>query len=248
MSRWFKGSFILFCKEIRDVFVSPLVYVLGGIFIGITGWLFFNNLLVSQRMTVTSITNSVFVPTISNMNFILILLVPLLSMGLLSEEKKIGTLNLLYKSTLTEGQILFAKYCAGLTTALFIISLTLIFPIVLAIAGYTDWPIVGSSYVGLVLSVMCYFSVGIFSSSLTKNQIIAALTSFGILMGLTFLVFTANVTDNYLVGIIFRYISIISHFDVFLRGTIKSYDLIYFISFIAFFNFLSLRSLQSRNW
>jgi ABC-2 type transport system permease protein len=242
------GVWVLLKKELRDIFLSPLVYVLGGIFIALSGWLFYNNLLVSQKMTVTSLTNGVLIPTLSNMNFIFLLLSPLLTMGLFSEERKNGTLNLLYRSTLSEGQILAAKYFTSVIMALFILSLTIIFPIILAVSGYTDWIIVFSAYAGLLFSIMCYLAVGVFASTLTDNQIVAAITSFGMLMALTFIVFTANVTDNYLVGTIFRYFSTFFHFDGFLRGTIKSFNFVYFISFIGFFSFLSHKSLQSRNW
>ena len=121
-------------------------------------------------------------------------------MRLFAEEKKTRTLDLLLASNLGHGSIIGAKFISSLTMALFILSFTLIFPLVLALAGYSNWPIVLTSYGGNVLSIMGYLAVGLFASSLTENQIVAALLGFCILLGIMLMAITANATNNFFSG------------------------------------------------
>ena len=163
-------------------------------------------------------------------------------------KKKRVYLDLLLRSQLGHGQIIAAKFLSSLATALFPISLTLVFPIILAIAGYSNWPVVLSGYVGVVLCVMCYLAVGLFTSSLTENQILASLTAFCILLGVMLLAVTANATHNDFLAQFFFYFSTPSHFESFARGAFQSYDFVYFISFMGFFFYLTHISLDTRNW
>ncbi|MBT3584602.1 MAG: ABC transporter permease subunit [Halobacteriovoraceae bacterium] len=243
-----RGITTLWKKESRDFFSSPLVYILAGIFCALMGWLFYNYLIASKDITNKTLSMSILIPTYGNMNFIFLFLAPLLTMKLFSEEKKLHTLDLLLQSNLNHFQIIAGKFLAGLTVMLFMLSLTLIFPIILSFSGYNDWGTVASSYAGIVFSIMCYLSVGIFASSLTDNQIVAALSGFGILMFLMLLVLTSNATHNVLLQQIFSYLSTPYHFESFVRGAFRSYNLIYFVSFIGFFFYLTHKSLDSRNW
>jgi ABC-2 type transport system permease protein len=128
------------------------------------------------------------------------------------------------------------------------LSFTILFPVILAISGYSDWGVVWSSYFGVVLSVMCYLAVGLFCSSLTDNQIVASLLTFCILLGSMLLVITVNATENYLLTLIVQYMTIPFHYEGFVKGLIRSYSFVYYASFLSFFFLLTQKSLQARKW
>ena len=229
---------ILAKKELKDAFSSPLIYVLSGLFSMMMGWLFFNYLLQSSQMTTTTMTQGVITPMFGNINFIFIFLCPLITMRSFAEEKKQHTLDLLLRSELSEIEIILGKLLSNVCLVLFMLSLTSLFPIILSLSGFSDWGVVGSSYT----------TVGLFCSSLTDNQIVASLLTFCILLGSMLLVISVNATNNYLLALMIQYLTIPFHYEGFTRGVIKSYSLIYFLSYYAFFILLTLKSLQRRKW
>ena len=245
---YMKKVMILAKKEMKDSFSSPLIYVLAGLFSLMMGWLFFNYLLQSKEMTTTSMTQGVITPIFGNINFIFIFLCPLITMRSFAEEKKQFTLDLLLRSELTEMQIIFGKFISNTLMVFFMLSLTLLFPIILAFSGYSDWGVVWSSYLGIALSIMAYTSVGLFCSSLTDNQIVASLLTFCILLGSMLMVISVNATNNYLLALIIQYTTIPFHYEGFTKGLLRSYSFVYFLSYLSFFFLLTLKSLQSRKW
>ncbi len=246
--KFFKGILLLTKKELSDNFTTPLTYVVMGMFSIITGWLFFNYLAISKDVTTLSILDSIIMPTFGNINFIFLFITPILTMKVFAEEKKMHTLEALLLSELKDQQIIFAKFISCIITAISILALTLIFPTILHFSDYQNWPIVLNSYLGTILVICCYISVGIFASSLTDNQMVAAIVCFAILLGIMTLIFAANTTNNYLIGQMLKYLSIGFHYEPFLRGVGKSYNFIYFISFISFFLHLTNIRLKARNW
>lgn len=239
---------ILAKKELKDSFSSPLIYVLTGLFSLMMGWLFFNYLIQSRQMTTTTMTQGVITPIFGNINFIFVFLCPLITMRSFAEEKKQFTLDLLLRSELSEMQIILGKFISNVAMVLFMLSLTLLFPLILSFSGYSDWGVVWSSYLGIVLSIMAYTAVGLFCSSLTDNQIVASLLTFCILLGSMLLVISVNATNNYLFALIVQYTTIPFHYEGFTHGLLRSYSIVYFICYFAFFFLLTLKSLQSRKW
>ena len=242
------GIWIILKKELKDTFLSPFVYLLGGFFCLITGWLFFNYLLASGEHTTKTLDETVLIPLFGNMNFIFLFLAPLLTMKLVSEEKKNQTLELLLGSHLHPIQIIFGKFFSSLIMVGFFLSLTFLFPLTLSLSGHSNWPLVGGGYLGTFLSVMAYLSVGLWSSSLTNNQVIAALLGFCLLLGLTLLALAGNATHNFILAQILQYMSVPVHFENFLRGGVRSYNFIFFFSLSGFFLYLTHLSLESRKW
>lgn len=238
----------IFKKELKDVFGSPLIYVLSGLFCFMMGWLFFNYLQQAKTLTTVSMGQAVITPLFGNINFMFIFLAPLITMRSFAEEQKQHTLDLLLSSKLTLGQIVLGKFLAYFSMISFMLIFTFIFPLILALSGYSDWGVVLSSYLGIFLSIMAYLSVGLFCSSLTDNQIVAALLTFCFLLGSMLLVITVNATNNYLLAMMVQYLTIPFHYEAFSKGVIRSYSLIYFISFVGFFFLLTIKSLQSRKW
>lgn len=248
MANFFNGIWVLSKKEIKDFFVSPLVYILSGVFFLVLGWLFFNYIIAAKDITLGSLSNRVLLPIFGNMNFIFLFFVPLITMKLFSEEKKLGTISLLYQSRLNETQIILGKFLGALFIILFMIALTFLFPAILYFSGYEDWGLVITCYSGLLLSVMCYLAVGLFASSLTENQIISAVVGFAILLGLMLLVVSVRATNIKILGQIASYLAVPYHYEGFVRGAILNYNLVYFVSFIGFFLYLTHRVLCSRKW
>lgn len=244
----FSGIWIVTKKELSDAFGSSLVYVLTGLFSLLMGWLFFNYVVLSTEMTAGTLLQSVFNPIFGNMNFVFLFFAPLLTMHAFALERKQGTLGLLLLSNLTQTQIILGKFLSAILTAGFMLSFTLILPIIMAFAGYSQWSVILTGYFGIILSICCYVAVGIFASSLTDNPVISAVLSFCILMGMMLLVLSANASENPLVGEILSYFAIPFHYEGFVRGAMKSYNFIYFASVTGFFLWLSERSLESRNW
>lgn len=239
---------ILVKKELKDSFFSPLVYILTGLFCFMMGWLFFNYLLQAKALTSVTMTQSVITPIFGNINFIFVFLCPLITMKSFAEERKQATLDLLLRSELSETQIIIGKFISMVFVVLFMISFTFVFPIILAFSGYSDWGVVGSSYLGVLLSVMAYLSVGLFCSSLTDNQIVASLMTFCILLGSMLMVISANATNNYLLALIVQYTTVPFHYEGFVKGLVRSYSLVYFACYLSFFFLLTRISLQARKW
>jgi ABC-2 type transport system permease protein len=239
---------ILVKKELKDAFLSPLIYILAGLFCFMMGWLFFNYLLQAKQLTTRNMTEAVITPIFGNINFIFVFLSPLLTMRAFAEERKQATLDLLLRSELSEIQIIISKFISNMLLVLFMISFTLIFPVILALSGYSDWGVVSSAYIGVLLSIMAYLSVGLFCSSLTDNQIVASLLTFCILLGSMLMVITVNASNNYLLSLIIQYLTVPFHYEGFIRGLLRSYSFVYFASYIGFFFLLTLKSLQSRKW
>lgn len=239
---------VLIKKELKDSFYSPLIYILTGLFCFMMGWLFFNYLMQAKTLTTVTMAQAVITPIFGNMNFIFIFLCPLLTMRTFAEERKQGTLDLLLLSKLSEMQIIIGKFISNAILVLFMLSFTLIFPLILHFSGYSDWGVIGSSYLGVILSVLAYLSVGLFCSSLTDNQIVASLLTFCILLGSMLMVITVNATNNYLLALMIQYLTVPFHYEGFVRGGVFSYSLVYFISYLGFFFLLTLKSLQARKW
>jgi ABC-2 type transport system permease protein len=239
---------ILVKKELRDAFSAPLIYILTALFCFMMGWLFFNYLLQAKQLTTATMTQAVITPIFGNINFIFVFLCPLLTMRSFAEEKKQSTLDLLLRSELSELQIILAKFISNMVLVFFMIAFTLLFPIILALSGYSDWGVVGSSYLGVLLSIMSYLAVGLFCSSLTDNQIVASLLTFCILLGSMLLVITTNASNNYLLSLMIQYLTVPFHYDGFTKGVLRSYSFVYFASYLGFFFLLTLKSLQSRKW
>ncbi len=239
--------FALYKKEVTNYFLSPLAYILSAVFIFLTGWSFYNAIeLVSQNQTFQ--VQNLIQALVSNMNTFFIFLAPLLTMRLFSEEKKMNTESLLFTSSLSDTEIILGKYLASFSVLLFMMALALIFPIVLTFSGLKVWHLVFTSYLGLTLNIMAYLSIGLFASSLTANQALAAFISFLLFFVFYLLGWSAQTIVNYSLSSLLQYIGITSHFYSFAMGGIKSTDIFYYLSFTIFFLFLSHKSLQSRRW
>lgn len=228
-------------KEFRSYFVSPVAYVLITIFLILSNWLFFNTYFLEKEASMRIF--------IARMPWIFLFFVPAVTMRIWAEEKKLGTMELLMTLPLKDHEVVLGKFLGSLGFLALCIALTFSVPITVAMTGNPDWgPIIGG-YVGTLLMGTAYLSLGLFISSLTENQIVAFILS--LLVSFVFLIigeqFVLYAIPEGFVPL-FEYLGFGSHFMSISRGVIDSRDLIYYFSFIFFFLYLNVQSLESRKW
>ena len=228
-------------RELKSYFVSPIAYVITALFLLISGFLFSVILLQSNEATLRYL--------FSNLGVIWLFITPALTMRLLAEESRTGTIELLLTNPVRDIEVVIGKYLGALGFLLVMLACTLYYPALLFIFGEPD-PDVGpmiSGYVGVILQGAAFLAVGLLASSLTQNQIVAAVLTFAILLIMWLSESVANFVGRP-IGDLMRYLSVTSHFQDFSRGVIDTTHVIYFLSVVAAALFLTLLSLQSRRW
>lgn len=249
--------FVIAAKEVKSFFKSPLGYVLAGLFSLITGWIFFNLLVTFVENTQNlpgrplgqlDFVNNVVLKLFGNINFLLLFICPILSMGTFAEEKKDSTIDLYFTAPISDYHIVIGKYLASLGKVTFLLATTFIFPVILWSIKISDFSFIYSGYIGLLLNSMCYLAIGMAASSTTKNQIVAALVSFVVIMGLWMISWGIQISTNYFYVEILKFITVVNHFEMFVKGMIGLSDIFYYLSFIVFSLFLTKKIIEARNW
>lgn len=245
-------------KELRHYVYSPIAYILAGVFHCIIGFFYYNSLVLYSRSVVEMSGSGQpaesFTPMVvivqglfNSMGLILVLLTPLITMRLVSEEKRSRTMEFLMTSPTSLLMLLCGKYLAAWFVYLTIILTTLYIPISLHILSRVNWWHVGAAYLGLVLVGGAMISVGLFTSTLTDKQVVAAVLSIGILIILWFLgggIGMASQRGTYLL----REVSLYTPFRNMCMGLIDLRDICYLVSFTITMLFLSQRVLESDRW
>jgi ABC-2 type transport system permease protein len=194
-----------------------------------------------------NLTDIVIKPFFSDLAIILLLMLPLITMRLYSEEKKAGTIELLFTYPVSDASVLTGKFCATMLVLISMLACTVPYMIMLEVIADLEWGIVVSGYVGVVFMGAAFIALGVFTSSLTENQIVAAVISFGALL-LFWAVGWAKMVAGPVLGSVLEHLSIISHLDPFTKGLIDTRDVVFYLVFIFFWLFLTLRFLSSRFW
>lgn len=226
-------------KEFKSYLASPMAYVVTGIFLGLTGFLF-----QGSPSTYSETSISGFLGTGS---ILLLLLASVLTMRLLAEEKKMGTLELLLTAPVRDSEVIVGKFLGSLGILTAMLALTFYYPLLLMWFGDPDWGPIATGYLGLFLLGCTSLAVGLFASSLTSNQIVAAVVAGGILCALWFLGMAADLFPEAM-GEVIGYLSLYYHFPDFMRGVIDTRGIIYYLSTTVLFLFLAIRSLESSRW
>ena len=181
------------------------------------------------------------------MSLILLLMMPLLTMRLFSEEKKSGTIELLLTYPIKDMEAIMGKYLACLSLFFLMLLLTALYPFLLIVFAKPEIGPILTIYLGLFLMGAAFIALGTLVSSLTENQIIAAAVTFGILL-LFFLIGWASTFVGSSFGSVLEHLSIMKHFQNFTKGVIDTQDIIFYINFIIFSLFLTGMSLESKKW
>ncbi len=257
-----KKTFAIFQKELKHFFYSPIAYIVIAAFAIITGIFFylylssfveaaFMDMIRSQQLRTPpqkfNINLQLIRPYFFNLALISLFVLPLVTMRLYSEEKKSGTVELLYTSPISVGNIVLGKFFAGIVFYIIMLIPTMIFQALLFIYGNPELGPVVSGYLGLILLGSAFISGGLFISTLTENQIIAAIGGFGLSLLLWVIGWAANFSGQGLSELL-KYLSIINHFEDFAQGVIDTQHVFYYLLFSAFGIYLSLKSVESVKW
>lgn len=253
-----KNVYAILKKELASYFGSPVAYVVITIFLLISGYLFYSSFaffsMISYRsmgnpaiLQQLNVTEGVIRPLYGNMSVILLLMIPLLTMRLFSEEKKTGTIELLLTYPVKDSEAILGKFLACATLLFLMLALTALYPILVILFAKPEAGPILTVYLGLFLMGMSFIALGIFASSLTENQIIAASITFGTLLLLFVIGWASGFVGNTL-GKILVHLSVMEHFGNFSKGIIDTKDVIFYINFTVFFLFLTANSLDSKKW
>jgi ABC-2 type transport system permease protein len=227
-------------RELKTYFVSPVAYVVTAFFLLIAGYLFAAILLQSNEATLRYLQ--------SNLSVIWLFVTPFLTMRLLAEEQRTGTIELLLTNPVREFEVVLGKYLGALMFLLFMLTFTLYYPALLYfLNGRPDLGPMAAGYLGIILQAGAFLAIGLLASSFTENQMIAAILSFAILLVLWLSDAVANSVGSP-VREIFRYLSITQHFQDFPRGVIDTTHIVFFLSIVVGALALTMLSLQSRRW
>lgn len=242
----------LFRKELRSYFVSPLFYVVAAVFFCLCGFFFYTRLIffVEYGFGLNILGNfwlAFLAGAPYSISMVLLLVMPLLTMRLFAEEKKLGTIELLLTYPLRDRTILAAKYCACAVVLAILLFGTLGYPAYLYALQPLPWTPLLSGYLGLLLLGLSFISCGLFISALTENQVVAAIATLGILLLFFVLTWNEAATSPPLLRVLAQ-VSMFDHFETMARGVIDMRDVLYFVFFISFFNALTLRALEARTW
>lgn len=237
-------AFYIFWKEFRGYLTSPISYVITGTYLTIIGFLFSSYLIESKRV-------DFFPQVLGNMVFLLLFVTPALTMRLLAEERKQRTVALLFTSPVATWEIVVGKFlaCLGYLTCVFLV--TGIYPLVLMRYGEPDLWMIGAAYLGALLCTAALVSIGVFTSSLSDSQMMAAILAFGISLFFWLVQFSdqflrRNASEG--LATLVRSMSIHMPFWQFLSGAVHLKHVVFYLSFIAFFLYLATRKLSSNAW
>jgi ABC-2 type transport system permease protein len=228
----------IFQKELRSYFNSPVAYIVMAVFLIILGWFFTSSLFLQNSSTL----RTVFEMT----PFLLLFFAPAITMRLISEEKKSGTLEILMTRPVLEHEIVIGKFLAALALYACTLLPTLVYFITVALLGKLDFgPVIGG-YLGLLFVGGVFLAASLFGSSITENQVVAFIISFLIVFVLFILDKVVMVVPAF--ASVLEYVSIDYHFSNIARGVIDTRDIIYYLSMIAFSLLLGTVALQKRHW
>jgi ABC-2 type transport system permease protein len=246
-------------KELKSYFASPIAYIVIGFWALLYGYFFVAllNYFVRQSLQMgqmgmqgpqaMNINQQLIRPLLQNVLILILFLMPMVTMRSYSEEKRSGTIELLLTSPLTDFQIIMGKFLGAMALYAAMLAVTLIHVGLLFIYGRPEWKPLVTAYIGLLLMGGCFISVGLFISSLTKNQIVAGMVTFAVFLMLWIITWIGSFSGP-TIDKLTQYLSIVDHYDDFGKGVIDTTHLIYYVSFITFGLFLTAKAVDSERW
>jgi len=243
-------------KELRSYFASPIAYVIIGLFALLFSRFFYAYLMVFvQRSSgmmgmgggANNINQEMIRYVLMNSAVIILFVMPMITMRTYSEEKRSGTIELLLTSPLTDLEIIVGKFLGAMGLYCAMLAVTVAYMGILFFYGNPEWRPVVAGYLGLVLLGGCFISVGLFISSLTRNQIVAGMVTFAVFLLLWIITWMGSFSGP-TIDKLTTYLSIIDHFDDFGKGVIDTTHVVYYLSFITFGLFLTAKSVDSERW
>jgi len=229
-------------RELRSYFDSPTAYIVVVAFLLVAGWMYFSSLFLSGRADMRTF----FAPSPFSPSMMLVVIIPAITMRLVAEERKSGTIELLTTLPITDTQVILGKYLGALGLVFFGILLTLLYPIAVSTIGELDWGPVITGYAGLLLFAGALSAIGVLCSTITDNQIVAFILGFTLCAALYFIYYLQFFMPQSIAPVL-EYISTSFHLDNLARGVIDTRDVLYYMSLIVGALFLSVRSLARQH-
>ena len=249
----------ILAKELRCFFVSPIFYVVGAVFLFISG-------LIAHLMTVNAgqqavrflqvqntyaqlnLNELVFRSLFYSLDFVLMFLLPILTMRLFAEERKLHTFELLLTSPVGINELISAKYVSVLSIYLGLLSLTILTPILLSFYSSFHWNPILTGYMALALQGGFFLACGVLASATTENQVVAAFLSFGMILLIWLLGGLGSLLGDTTIGNVLSYVSFSEHYDRLVRGLLEAKDIVYYLSGIVLMLFIAHRVVDSHRW
>lgn len=237
----------IFQKELSSYFTSFLAYVVITVFLVLSSYFFYTNLAFFIMMGGFDLNRGLWQYQFHDMRLVLLLIAPLLTMRLFAEERRQGTLELLWTYPVRDAAVILAKFAAAIVVLVVLLLLTATFPLTIAYFYPVHFASVLAGYLGLFLLGASFLACGVFVSSLTDSQLVAGTVTFGLLLLFWVLTWNQAVANETLVAYLTQ-VSLFDRFFLFARGAIDSKDLTFFFLFVGLFLFATLLSLESRRW
>jgi ABC-2 type transport system permease protein len=240
-------------RELRSMFLSPLAWTILAVVQAILAYMFFSQIeffmqiqpRLAGMQSPPGITEIIVVPMFGNAAIILLLIVPLLTMRLISDERRNQTLSLLFAAPLSMADIVLGKFFGAIGFLLIMVLLIILMPLSLLAGGTLDFGVMASSCLGLILLLASFTALGLYMSSLTAQPTIAAVSSFGALLLLWIIDWGSSTADALAGEGVMAYLSLVRHYEALLKGSFNSADIIYYLLFIILFLVLSTRRLDA---
>ena len=230
----------IFSKEFKSYFLSPIGYIFTAVFMILASMFFLNGSLMYRIADISVI--------FSNINIVYLFLVSILTMRSFSEERNKKTDQLLLTAPCSIGEIVIGKYLAAMATLGVTVVISFVFPIVLCVFGNPPISEIIGSYVGFVLLWGAFIAIGIFISSLTESQMISAVFTFGVLLLVYFMDDIAAGVSNKALASVLSWFSLMNRYFEFQRGILNVVSIVYYLSFIGVFLFLTVQGIERRRW
>ncbi|MBT3923966.1 MAG: ABC transporter permease subunit [Nitrospina sp.] len=251
-------AWIIAKRDLGSFFNSPIFYVVTTVFLLLYSFIFFNILnffsfqsfqagqIQAMGMSL-NLNEMVIEPSLHNMSVILMMIIPIITMRSFADEKKMKTFRLLLSSPVHLREIILGKFLACMIVVAVMVLISSYSVGFLFLLGEPELGPIVTGYLGILLMAGCYVSAGIFASSLTDNQIVAAVLTFGFSLFMWVIGWGAQATGA-TTGQVLQFLSIVEHMERFLKGIVDTSDLVYYLSFILFSLFLCHRVLDSNRW
>ncbi|MDH5256707.1 MAG: ABC transporter permease subunit [Gammaproteobacteria bacterium] len=244
--------FTLASRELRSLFLSPLAWSILAIVQFIVGYLFLGQIdlylqvqaQINTMQDPPGLTELIIAPVFTNAAIILLLIIPLLTMRLIAEEKRNQTLPLLLSAPISMTEIILGKYFGVMGFVLINLFFIALMPASLLTGGNLDIGMIASGFIALTLLLGSFAATGVYMSTITSQPTIAAVSTFGFLLLLWVIDWAVNINADQSTGLA-NYLSILKHYQPLINGIFKSSDIIYYLLFIMTFLVLSIRRLHA---
>jgi ABC-2 type transport system permease protein len=234
-------------RELAAVCGGPLAYVLAAVFLLLTGYFFYSDLVFFVLVGGANQSRGLWRYVFLDFRLVALLVLPLLTMRLFAEERKLGTLEVLWTYPVRDRELLAGKYLAAFLVYLAMLGCTAVGPAVLyALYPFPPQPLL-AGYLGMILLGMAFIACGTAASTVTENQVVSAMLTYGVLVFSWFITWNEAAIAERIAPVLLQ-LSLFDHYYTFTQGVIDSRSVAYLLAFTVLFLFLALRALGSRAW